>query len=877
MFGREKATDPSFKKFKFKELKVYGSDEWMAGSTKKYRTVYDRQETTYISAEFSFYNKLFDEEPWDAKISIKAFALDGKDRKELCNLESQRTIKTDENIVFVRDGWGNAKPGNFWTKGDYLWESYIDGELVGSQKFYIEDIGLVTANDNPYFSIESLKLYNGQDNDVDADKRRYLTTFSKTQTQYVWLELKFKNKTPKDWFCELFHTFYDVTGGIKGKTDSFRYIEKSKDGYVYTFTAGWGSNTQGSWKDTDYKLEIVFMNTLIASINFDFGENEIEGSFDLASPVVSGDKKIVNAATNVPEETLEDVMKQLDELIGLSQVKNNINDHIKYLDFIKLRKEKGFNDSEKISLHSVFTGNPGTGKTTVVSLLGKIYNKMGLLSKGQLLEVDRTDLVGEYIGQTAPKVKEKINEARGGILFIDEAYMLARADNDSKDYGKEVIEVLLKEMSDGPGDIAIMVAGYPSEMDHFLESNPGLRSRFGYYFNFDDYLPDELMQIADFACKKRTVTLSDDARKYVNEMIIDAYRNRDKTFGNARYAYSIIDEGKMNLGLRLMNHPDLKNLSDEELSRIELTDVEKIFSSKQKAKIALKVNENLLKDALLELNEMIGIKNIKDEVYELTKLVRYYNEIGKDVLNKFSLHTVFTGNPGTGKTSMARIIGKIYKALGLLERGHVVECGREGLVAGFVGQTGIKTKAKIDEAKDGVLFIDEAYALAEGGENDFGKEAIEVILKNMEDMRGQLAVIVAGYPDNMIKFLESNPGLKSRFDRTFQFNDYNPDDMLAIAKLMLTKESLTPDPATEDHLKQYFTALYDARDKFFGNARAVRNVIAEAVKNQNLRLAAMDSSKRTSDMIKTLSIDDVTGFEVKEQQRSGMGFKMGSN
>ena len=151
----------------------------------------------------------------------------------------------------------------------------------------------------------------------------------------------------------------------------------------------------------------------------------------------------------------------------------------------------------------------GTGKTTVVKLLGKIYNKMGLLSKGHVLEVDRTDLVGEFIGQTSPKVKEKINQAKGGVLFIDEAYMLARSDDNTKDYGKEVIEVLLKEMSDGTGDIAIMVAGYPTEMEHFLNSNPGLRSRFCYYFHFEDYLPDELIQIAEYTCQKRSVTLSE--------------------------------------------------------------------------------------------------------------------------------------------------------------------------------------------------------------------------------------------------------------------------------------------------------------------------------------------------------------------------------
>jgi SpoVK/Ycf46/Vps4 family AAA+-type ATPase len=215
---------------------------------------------------------------------------------------------------------------------------------------------------------------------------------------------------------------------------------------------------------------------------------------------------------------------KLDDLIGLTSIKSKIHEYLQYLEFQKLREEKGIAETEKISLHAVFTGNPGTGKTTVARLLSRIYAKMGLLSKGHLVEVDRADLVAEYIGQTAPKTKEVINRARGGVLFIDEAYSLARKADDSKDFGREVIEILMKEMSDGKGDLAVIVAGYPEEMDTFLDSNPGLKSRFNMYYDFPDYLPQELDQIAQYAAKERHLSESDEAKKYLYEKLVEAYR-----------------------------------------------------------------------------------------------------------------------------------------------------------------------------------------------------------------------------------------------------------------------------------------------------------------------------------------------------------------
>lgn len=903
--------DKEEKRYKLKSLNTFAWDRTIS-NLKKFRKVFDRNEINYLSVSLEFYNKLFDEEDWKTKVTFKAFSMDGDKKKdELCSSTKDYEVTKDQNILMYEYGWGNDEYGKFWTKGDYMWEVYVDEVLVGTTKFRIEAVGKVTTDNNPYFEIVSLKTYEAPKGDVKEEDRVYLKQFSKKGSRYVMAELKLHSKLTYNWSCELFFNFYDDTGLLVGVADIHNVITPDKnDDEISIITAGWGNADGDMWIHDNYRIEVVFMDNVVAMIPFKVGEKEVErlSEFEaLINEEVSQfyepsiyddllDKTLQNAMTEEDVDTkteekkptketevdnrpLEEILHDLDQLIGLKNIKSKIREYVDYVSYLQHRKEKGIDESDEINLHSVFTGNPGTGKTTVVKLLGSIYKAMGILSKGHVLTVESNDLIAGFVRQTGENTKKIIEKARGGILFIDEAYMLYK-DGAPNDFGPEAIAALITEMSDGPGDIAIMVAGYPKEMDSFINSNPGLKSRFRNYYHFNDYTPTELVDIAKFAAKKKDVILNKDAEIKLKKIVTNAYRKRDHTFGNARLVYSMVDEAKMNLGIRLVREHDPKELTKELLTIIQEKDIEDLAEKGLTERLKLEVDTALLDEALGELNALTGLTKIKQEVQELIRLTRYYRDLDRDILKAFSMHSVFLGNPGTGKTTVARIIGKVYKALGLLERGHVVEADGGDLIAGFVGQTSIKTKEIIKKAMGGILFIDEAYAITESssksGSADFGKKAIAALIKEMEDHRGEFGLIVAGYTDNMKRFLETNPGMKSRFDRTFHFLDFTEEELWEIAVNMFAQRGLKVDKEASKHIKTYIGHLYQNRSKFFGNARSIRKMVEKTNRNQELRMANLEKDQRTAKKMETIVLEDVKEFDKSQIETSGrpsVGFR----
>jgi hypothetical protein len=347
----------------------------------------------------------------------------------------------------------------------------------------------------------------------------------------------------------------------------------------YFIERGWGTEEGGTWMDDKYTLEMLFKDVMAGAVTFNCGDADEEGELELIKRTEqrltvgnSGRANQQKITDEGDQKTLDELLSELDELIGLESVKKSIRENITYLNFTKMCKQKGFEDTKKISLHSIFSGNPCTGKTTVVKMLGKIYHQMGLLSKGHVLEVDRATLVGEFIGQTAPKTKKAIESARGGILFIDEAYSLARGDDDSKDFVKEVIEALLKEMSGGPGDFAIIGAGYPKQMKTFIESNTGFKSRFDKTFLFENCSPEPLIIVAQHLLHKEGLKPSDSARKHIISHLTSLYGSRDKHFGNARAVRQMVGDVVKHQNLRLAGiEPAMR--TEEELATLSLEDI----------------------------------------------------------------------------------------------------------------------------------------------------------------------------------------------------------------------------------------------------------------------------------------------------------------
>lgn len=540
--------------------------------------------------------------------------------------------------------------------------------------------------------------------------------------------------------------------------------------------------------------------------------------------------------------TLEEALEKLNSLTGLKNVKKEIERIVRLIKYAKNRNEVlKINKEINLSYHFAFMGNPGTGKTTVARLIGDIFYYLGILEKGHVVEVDRSDIVGKFIGETAKLTKKAIDKAMGGILFIDEAYSLAKGGENSNDYGKEAIETLLKSMEDNRGKFTVIFAGYKKEMRNLINMNPGLQSRINLMINFDDYTDEELIHIAKNIAKEEYYKLSEDGEKAFIERI--QKEKVDENFANARVVRNLMDEAVREKAFRTGD----ETVCEEELTTLTSEDfgVDLKFTARDS-----------IKEYETQLESLVGLDNVKSlikDILNTVELIHRKKEMGINC-EDVSLNMIFSGNPGTGKTTVARIVGKILKAMGILKKGHMVEVTRSDLVGQYVGQTGPKTLEKIKEAYGGILFIDEAYTLNSGSENDFGGEAIGTLIKEMEDNRDKLIVIMAGYTKEMKELLNINPGLESRIKFNIQFNDYSGDELFKIFKSLCKREKYKISHNAYKKLKEDFEELSENKGRNFGNGRLVRKYFENVKMKQATRIINENINEK-EEMLKIIKED----------------------
>jgi len=531
------------------------------------------------------------------------------------------------------------------------------------------------------------------------------------------------------------------------------------------------------------------------------------------------------------KKSIEEILAGLDRIVGMETVKKEIRDL--YTQIVQKKKMQSLGMKSDLSLdHYLLMGNPGTGKTTIARLLGEIFEGLGLLTQGHVVEVDRSRMVGQYIGQTAIQVNALCDQAMGGILFIDEAYALAQGSGSGPDFGKEAIDTLLKRMEDDRGKYIVIAAGYQRPIEEqFLKANEGLPSRFRKRFILPDYLPQDLAAIFQNIAKEQSYTLLPETEVAVVEFFKDRCSRKGKDFANARESRNLVDEACRNQSQRISRLVQTgEPVPDSEFTLLRPEDVPKGTASA--ANISLD-------EVLKELEALQGLQSVKDSITRIYNTIQAQKLAGD--LQVIGKHYQFLGNPGTGKTTVARIMAKVFFALGMLPTAKLVEVDRAKLVAQFGGQTAPLVNDRVDEALGGVLFIDEAYTLNQGPDDKMGHEAINTLLKRLEDDKGKFVAIIAGYTKNLEDFIATNPGLKSRFGERVVFEDYEPSDMVAAFQFSAQKKNLTFGEGFAEALEARFRELYANRSKDFGNMRTVRQIFEATEENKAGRIIALQN------------------------------------
>lgn len=562
----------------------------------------------------------------------------------------------------------------------------------------------------------------------------------------------------------------------------------------------------------------------------------------------------------------QDALDKLNKLVGLKSLKYNIETHLNLVRFAHLRQQNGL-QAVIPPLHMIFTGNPGTGKTTVASLLGEIYASIGILKTGHVVKADRKKLVGQYIGDTEENTKRALEQAHGNILFIDEAYTLVGDPDDKRDFGPKALDCLLDELGKENTDMIIILAGYPDEMEQLLKSNKGLQSRFPYTFHFEDYTESELMEIAIKTAEGNGYRFSEEAlerlRELVHREVTKQIKKEDKHFGNARYI------------TRLISTRIIPNMSRRVLSSFGTTTEPMILSRIEAEDIPMKsaetdfmIDEALISRTLNELDALTGRDEVKRTLRDIVSLARTRQQAGDELASTIPLHWTFTGATGTGKSSVARLLAQLLHAFHLISSDRMVQLRMPQTAHSTWSSYEIDRLLRdtMKQAGQGLLFIDM---------DDIAGTHIDVqwlrckLTSLTAELPGSYAFVIAVDDTH----LPEQPIDMPLSTSVLHFDNYTVDELMKILVQRLTNNGFTLSMEASQIIYERILALYTSRTNL-SNARTIKHICTALAAEAQLRSIesqkAADSSNRNEPI--EISKEDVDSIKWNKINNSKIGF-----
>ena len=714
------------------------------------------------------------------------------------------------------------------------------------------------------FKIIQSRVFDLQDS-INSSKRTYLKVFDEQRTNFIAVEILIFNPyyNQRNLFWNGLAVWYMDDEEV-GR-NNFN-LEVKSDWEIVEVVQSWGTPVPGFWKDSECRVEILLENKLVCTHFFSVGNSQV---IDFQNIQVD-ELKIFNRESfnqikrseNIKSLSNENyslqlILEELNGYVGLKNLKHSLSEFITYINFVQERKKQGIDVKENLTAHCIFLGNPGTGKTSIARILGRFFKSVGLLENGHVVEVDRSTLVGEYIGETAQKTEKVIKQALGGILFIDEAYTLKR-DTNGNDFGQEAIDIILKRMEDFNGKFFVIAAGYPELMQNFLNSNPGLKSRFTHLFLFDDFSANELVEIYKLFSSREKFIITPEAEELLTNKLKLIYENDKNNLGNARFVRNLFNETKVQLSKRYHSLKyDERNFYAS--STIIIDDILSAFNNYEKHSKGFVFNDDKLNKYLNELNNLVGLEDVKKTFSKLLasiKVEQLKKERAISSLPK-NLNSIFICEPGAGTSTVARLFGKVFKELSLIEIGQLVEIDSSY----FYGLNKIDsylTLDKIFQDSIGKIIVVNDSVITLKAKSDFSDSLLQYFLKKLYLYKDKVVAVLTGNQDEFEDLFESVPVIENQFPNIYNFGHYSTRQLLEIALNICQKKNYQLEEGAWQQMLDLLAKLRSDKNKNFYNARTIKEILNKAIANQEERIISLKHPKDADLM--TITYEDFTGL-----------------